>query len=99
MLEAFSSFKTASNGGFNAVLQLGLDKGYDQHQKERIYYFLNKYSHLDRIESFDTTVETLLEEGVNVVNDVLMIIKLIDEDHYKFMLKACNFEDKLILLN
>lgn len=99
MLEAFSSFKTASNGGFNAVLQLGLDKGYDQQQKERIYYFLNKYSHLDRIESFDNTVETLLEEGVNVVNDVLMIIKLIDEDHYKFMLKACNFEDKLKPLN
>lgn len=96
MLEAFSSFKTGSNGGFNAVLQLGLDKGYDQQQKERIYYFLNKYSHLDRIESFDNTVETLLEEGVNVVNDVLMIIKLIDADHYKFMLKACNFEDKLI---
>ncbi|RTY90670.1 hypothetical protein EKM01_09510 [Flavobacterium sp. RSP46] len=99
MLEAFSSFKTASNGGFNAVLQLGLDKGFDQQQKERIYYFLNKYSHLDRIESFDNTVETLLEEGVNVVNDVLMVIKLIDEDHYKCMLKACNFEDKLIPLN
>lgn len=93
MLEAFSSFKTASNGGFNAVLQLGLEKGFDQQKKERIYYFLNKYSHLDRIESFDNTIETLLEEGVNVVNDVLMVVKLIDEDHYKFMLKACDYED------
>jgi wobble nucleotide-excising tRNase len=98
MLEAFSSFKTASNGGFNAVLQLGINKGFDQQQKERIYYFLNKYSHLDRIESFDNTIETLLEEGVNVVNDVLMVIKLIDEDHYKSMLKACGYEDKLTVL-
>lgn len=98
MLEAFSSFKTASNGGFNAVLQLGINKGFDQQQKERIYYFLNKYSHLDRIESFDNTIETLLEEGVNVVNDVLIVIKLIDEDHYKSMLKACGYEDKLTAL-
>lgn len=96
MLESFSSFKTASNAGFNAALQLGIDKGFDSQQKERIYYFLNKYSHLDRIESFDNTIEPLLEEGVNVVNDVLSLIKKIDEDHYNSMLKACGYEDKLI---
>jgi wobble nucleotide-excising tRNase len=96
LLEAFSSFKTASNAGFNTVLQLGLDKGFDSQQKERIYYFLNKYSHLDRIESFDNTIEPLLEEGKNVVNDVLWLIKKVDEDHYKSMLKVCGYEDKLI---
>jgi len=95
MLEAFSSFKTASNAGFNSALQLGLDKGFNAQQKERIYYFLNKYSHLDRIESFDNTVEPLLEEGVNVVEDVLRMIKTVDKDHYLCMLKACGYEDKL----
>lgn len=89
LLEAFSSFKTASNAGFNAVLQLAMEKGFDTQQKERIYYFLNKYSHLDRIESFDNTVEPLFEEGKNVVNDVMNLIEKLDTDHYKSMIKAC----------
>jgi len=95
MLEAFSSFKTASNGGFNAVLQLGVELGFCSEQKDRIYYFLNKYSHLDRIESLDNTIEPLLEEGRNVVDDVLTCIKLVDEVHYLSMLKTCGYEDKL----
>ena len=51
---------------------------------------------MDRIESFDNTIETLFEEGKNVVNDVLWLIKKVDEDHYKSMLKVCGYEDKLI---
>jgi wobble nucleotide-excising tRNase len=96
LLEAFTSFKTPDNSGFNGALQLGEKKGLSTQQKERIFYFINKYSHLDRIESFDNTIETLLEEGKNVVNDVLWLIKKVDEDHYKSMLKVCKHEDKLI---
>lgn len=96
LLEAFTSFKTPDNGNFNGALQLGEKKGLSTQQKERIFYFINKYSHLDRIESFDNTIETLFEEGKNVVNDVLWLIKKVDEDHYKSMLKVCGYEDKLI---
>ena len=60
-------------------------------QRDRIYYFVQKYSHLDRIESLDNTIEPLLEESLHVVNDVLALIELVDADHYKYMLKACNF--------
>lgn len=95
MLEAFTSFKTPNESGVNGALQLGLKKGFDAFQKERIYYFLNKYSHLDRIESLDNTVETLFEEGNNVVTDVLTLIKLVDEDHYISMLKVCGKTDLL----
>ena len=95
LLEAFTSFKTPDNSGFNGALQLGIKHGLTNTQKERIFYFLNKYSHLDRIESFDNTVETLLEEGKNVIDDVLWLIKKVDEDHYRSMLKVCDFEDKL----
>lgn len=95
LLEAFTSFKTPDNAGFNGALQLGEKKGLTTQQKERIFYFINKYSHLDRIESFDNTVEPLLEESKNVVNDVLWLIKKVDEDHYKSMLKICGKEDKL----
>ncbi len=96
LLEAFTSFKTPDNGNFNGALQLGEKKGLTTQQKERIFYFINKYSHLDRIESFDNTIETLFEEGKNVVNDVLWLIKKVDEEHYKSMLKVCGYEDKLI---
>lgn len=96
LLEAFTSFKTPDNGNFNGALQLGEKKGLSVQQKERIFYFINKYSHLDRIESFDNTIETLFEEGKNVVDDVLWLIKKVDEDHYKSMLKVCGYEDKLI---
>lgn len=96
LLEAFTSFKTPDNSGFNGALQLGEKNGLDSAKKERIHYFLNKYSHLDRIESFDNTVETLLEEGQNVVNDVLWLIKKSDNEHYNSMLKICGFTDKLI---
>lgn len=96
LLEAFTSFKTPDNGNFNGALQLGEKKGLTSQQKERIFYFINKYSHLDRIESFDNTVEPLFEESKNVVNDVLWLIKKVDEEHYKSMLKICGKEDKLI---
>lgn len=95
LLEAFTSFKTPDNGNFNGALQLGEKKGLTTQQKERIFYFINKYSHLDRIESFDNTMETLFEEGKNVVNDVLWLIKKVDEEHYKSMLKVCGYDDKL----
>ncbi|WP_297338394.1 AAA family ATPase [Algoriphagus sp.] len=95
LLEAFTSFKCPDDSGFNGALQLGEKKGLLTEQKERIYFFAHKYSHLDRIESLDNTVEPLMEEGKNVVNDVLWLIKKVDEDHYKSMLKVCGHEDKL----
>ncbi len=95
LLEAFTSFKTPANSGFEGALSLGIKKGLNVEQKERIFYFVNKYSHLDRIESFDSTIETLFEEGKNVVTDVLWLIKKVDEEHYNSMLKVCDFEDKL----
>lgn len=92
LLEGFSSFKTASNSGMEGVFNLGKKYNFDQMQRDRIYYFVQKYSHLDRIESLDNTIEPLLEESLHVVNDVLALIELVDVDHYKYMLKACDFK-------
>lgn len=95
LLEGFNSFKTPDNSGFNSILELATKKGLDSAKRDRVFFFLNKYSHLDRIESFDNTVETLLEEGRNVATDILWIIKKIDCDHYESMLRVCGFEDQL----
>lgn len=94
LLEAFTSFKCPDQSGFNGALQLGESKGMPSEKKDRIYYFLHKYSHLDRIESLDTTVEPLMDEGKNVVKDVLWLIERVDEQHYKSMLRICGYEDK-----
>lgn len=96
LLEAFTSFKTPDNSGFNGALDLGVKKGLSDAQKERVHFFLNKYSHLDRIESFDNTVETLLDEGRNVVTDILWLIKTVDAEHYQSMLKICGKQDMLV---
>lgn len=95
LLEAFTSFKCPDDSGFNGALQLGEKKGMPSEKRERIYYFVNKYSHLDRIESLDNTVEPLMDEGKNVVHDVLWLIKKVDEDHYKSMLRISEREDKI----
>lgn len=95
LLEAFNSFKTPDNSGFNSIFELAKKKGLDDAKKDRVFFFLNKYSHLDRIESFDNTIETLFEEGRNVAKDILWIIKKIDIDHYQSMLRTCGFQDVL----
>lgn len=95
LLEAFTSFKCPDDSGFSGALQLGEKKGLPSEKKERIFYFTHKYSHLDRIESLDNTVEPLMDEGKNVVHDVLWLIKKVDEDHYKSMLRICGHEDKI----
>lgn len=96
LLEGFNSFKTPDNSGFNSIFELAKRKGLDSAKRDRVFFFLNKYSHLDRIESFDNTVETLLEEGRNVATDILWMIKKIDCDHYESMLRVCGFEDQLV---
>ena len=96
LLEGFTSFKTPDNGNFNGALQLAEKRGLAPELRERIFYFLNKYSHLDRIESFDNTVETLVEEGYNVVQDVLFLIRSIDKEHYESMLKVCEFKEPVV---
>jgi wobble nucleotide-excising tRNase len=96
LLEGFNSFKTPDNSGFNSIFDLAKKKGLDNAKRDRVFYFLNKYSHLDRIESFDSAVETLLEEGKNVATDILWMIKKIDCDHYESMLRVCGLEDDLV---
>lgn len=96
ILEGFTNFKTPTSTGFDGALELGVKKGLDIAQKERIFNFVNKYSHLDRIESFDTTIEVLLEEGKNVVKDVLWLIKIVDTEHYDSMLRIAGYQDPLL---
>lgn len=89
VLESFNSFKMP-NTEFKSVLTLAKEYGITDETIDQVYYFLNKYSHLDRIETYENTIENIEQEGITVVKSVLDIIKKIDPLHFESMEKICN---------
>lgn len=89
LLESFNSFKTQESSGFNGILQLANGLKIDKADTDKVYFYVNKYSHLDRIESFENTVENIEAEGQDVIDVTFRIIEKIDDKHYESMLKAC----------
>lgn len=57
-------------------------------QKDRIYQFLNKYSHLDRIETVENLNENRFEEGKGVISDFIELLKKELPEHYENMCKT-----------
>ncbi|MNJ02767.1 hypothetical protein D3C73_1628410 [compost metagenome] len=56
--------------------------------KDKIYKFINKYSHNQTIEFGDESIENLLGESQNVVLDIMKLIKTLDEEHYLEMVQV-----------
>lgn len=90
LLESFNSFKTQQSKGFSGILDMAKEKGIPKDTTDKIYYFLNKYSHLDRIEAHESTIENIESEGLAVIEGTLNIIKAVDNDHYNSMIAVCN---------
>lgn len=61
---------------------------FDKEKADRIYDFINKYSHLDRIESVENLLENKIEEGKTVVGDFLNLMNDELPDHYTNMCKT-----------
>jgi wobble nucleotide-excising tRNase len=89
LLESFNAFKTPSKEGFNDILQRATSKGFRADTKDKIMFFLNKYSHLDRIETFESAIENIEGEGKQIAQDTLALIKLMDVEHYDSMCRLC----------
>lgn len=87
LLEAFLSFKyPKKRNDFKALMDVAVT---DKELSEKVYKFINKYSHNQNIEFFDSSDDNILSESINIVNDVLEnIIKLIDEKHYNEMIEV-----------
>lgn len=80
LLESFLTFKfPKKRQSFN---QLVRDAISDKTRREKIYRFINKYSHNETIEFEDNTIDNLLAESSNIVVEVLELIKELDENHY-----------------
>ncbi|MHB8260133.1 MAG: AAA family ATPase [Bacteroidia bacterium] len=89
VLESFNSFKTPNKGIRDILTIAHKNYNFSEETTEQVYYFLNKYSHLDRIENHENTIENIQEEGITVVKSVLDIIKEIDPLHFVSMEKIC----------
>jgi len=88
LLEAFLSFKYPLKR--NDFKQLCDDSIADKLLREKVFRFINKYSHNQTIEFFESSDDTILSESNTIVNDILEnIIKITDPKHYEEMEKLC----------
>lgn len=91
LLESFFSFKFPRHRSDIAQL---MDRGLqgcvitDESTKEKIYRFINKYSHSVVIEVNEDSAENLAGESHNIVNDIFAWLKEVDEVHYSEMLEV-----------
>ena len=88
LLEAFLTFKFPK--GRNDFSQL-LEAGCAEHgNREKVYRFINKYSHNQQIDFHDTPIDNLLGEGNNIVEEVFKIVEKLDPVHYAEMIEVSN---------
>lgn len=91
LLESFFSFKFPKYRGNLAQLMDRGRKGCqitDEIKKEKIYRFINKYSHSVAIEINEDSSENLVGESQNVIGDIFGWLQEVDEVHYNEMLEV-----------
>jgi len=91
LLEAFFSFKFPKHrSDVAALMDAGL-KGcvsIDEGIKEKIYRFINKYSHSIVIDINEDSSENLVGESQNVIQHIFAWIKEVDEVHFNEMVEV-----------
>src|SRR5699024_10114999 len=91
LLESFFSFKFPKYlVDIAQFMNCGLTgcKITDEATKEKIYRFINKYSHSAVIEINEDSSENLLGESQNVIGDIFTWLQEVDETHYSEMLEV-----------
>lgn len=91
LLESFFSFKFPKHRSDIAqLMNCGLNgcEITDEATKEKIYRFINKYSHSAVIEINEESSENLLGESQNVIGDIFTWLQEVDEIHYNEMLEV-----------
>jgi wobble nucleotide-excising tRNase len=91
LLESFFSFKFPKHRSDIAQLMAcGLSgcKITDETTKEKIYRFINKYSHSAVIEINEDSSENLVGESQNVIGDIFVWLQEVDAIHYSEMLEV-----------
>ena len=93
LLETFLSFKFPK---FRRSLELLMNRGLeecketDETKKERIYLFVNKYSHSVGFEADGDSYANFVGENKNVISDIFTWIEELDKAHYDEMIEVAN---------
>jgi len=83
LLESFLSFKyPKKRNDFRVLLQVAV---LDSHREEKIYRFINKYSHLP-MDYNDTDENNLMGESDNIIKEVFSIVEKLDKVHFDEMI-------------
>lgn len=91
ILESFFSFKyPVYKGDMAGLFQQGLNGCTitTPQTKEKIYRFINKYSHNAIIEIGEDSPENLVGESHNVIADIFRWMKEVDDTHYEQMVTS-----------
>lgn len=91
LVESFFTFKyPKGRSNISALLESGLRDCTitTPEKKEKIYRFINKYSHSDVIEINDEAAENLAGEGYSVIRDIFIWIEEVDAVHYNEMVEV-----------
>jgi len=91
LLESFFSFKYPKNrSDISQLLNDGLGSCITTTPeiKEKIYRFINKYSHSNVIEINEDSSENLMGESYSVIGDIFRWIEEVDPVHYKEMINV-----------
>lgn len=94
LIESFLSFKfPKQRADLAALLLAALPKKEDDIIRERIYKFVNIYSHEKKIDVFEELDTDILDTNNHtVINDILDLIKGLDENHYNAMVEKVQNE-------
>ncbi|WP_187263721.1 AAA family ATPase, partial [Pontibacter beigongshangensis] len=80
VLESILTFKYPKTKDLRALIN---KTSFDTDKKERIYWFVQKFSHSDRIETHESIPDNLFSEGHNVIRDIVDLIKEVEPEHYQ----------------
>lgn len=87
LLEAFLSFKfPRQRGDILSLLEKAFPDEDEIQNKNKVYKFINAYSHLNVIESAEISdIDTILAESKGIIKIILNKMKQLDKEHYKAM--------------
>lgn len=91
LLESFFTFKFPKyRSDVSQLMRRGLIgcETTDEVTKEKIYRFINKYSHSVVIDINEDSSENLVGESKNVIGDIFVWLEEVDEVHYKEMVEV-----------
>ena len=90
LLEGFFTFKHPKSRDFYQLMEVACKQAKTEDTvREKVYRFINKYSHNQIIDFHDSPVDNLLGEGENITQLIFDIMEKSDKNHFDEMQEIC----------